>query len=67
MKLANETVQVELKNGSVIQGTITGARAACGSGSSGAVRPMRAGARSACMAPHARRARPPAPQAWTSP
>ena len=25
MKLANETVQVELKNGSVIQGTITGA------------------------------------------
>jgi small nuclear ribonucleoprotein (snRNP)-like protein len=25
MKLANETVQVELKNGSVIQGTVTGA------------------------------------------
>jgi len=24
MKLANETVQVELKNGSVIQGTVTG-------------------------------------------
>jgi len=26
MKLANETVQVELKNGSVIQGTVTGMR-----------------------------------------
>lgn len=24
MKLANETVQVELKNGSVVQGTVTG-------------------------------------------
>jgi small nuclear ribonucleoprotein D1 len=31
MKLTNETVQVELKNGSVIQGTITGEHAAhCG-------------------------------------
>jgi hypothetical protein len=27
MKLNNETVTVELKNGSIIQGTITGARA----------------------------------------
>ena len=37
MKLSNETVQVELKNGTVIQGTITGGDLTCLTGDDPAV------------------------------